>query len=105
MIVGALWLLVYFGLSYLQLPEASAPTIGRLPWPTALLLGGAITGLIVALLSRLVAWLGGRRRAHKAGKALRTSVTEVGEHLVLTPAQEELTRFQQFTEAIKKASS
>ncbi|GAA1014327.1 hypothetical protein Aple_079880 [Acrocarpospora pleiomorpha] len=105
MIAGALWLLAYFGLSYLQLPEASAPTIGRLPWPTALLLGGAITGLLVALLSRLAAWLGGRHRAHKANKALQSSVTEVGERLVLTPAQEELTRFQNFTEAIKTASS
>ncbi|GAA0385271.1 hypothetical protein Acor_48560 [Acrocarpospora corrugata] len=105
MIVGALWLLAYFGLSYLQLPEATAPTIGRLPWPTALLLGGALAGLIVALLSRVAAWLGGRRRARKAGKALQSSVTEVGEKLVLTPAQEELIRFRKFTEAITKAAS
>ncbi|GIH28758.1 hypothetical protein Aph01nite_70680 [Acrocarpospora phusangensis] len=105
MLVGALWLFVYFALGYLQLPEFSAPTVGQLPWPTALLIGGALAGLIVALLSRVAAWLGGRRRARKAGKALRASVTEVGERLVLAPAQEELTRFRTFAEAIEKASS
>jgi predicted GTPase len=103
MAVGALWLSVLFFVSWLQLPELPTPEAGELPWPTALLLGGAVAGVLIALFSRLAAWLGGRRRARKANKALHKAVAEVGTRLVLEPAQDERRRYTEFADHLTVA--
>ncbi|MEU6794908.1 YfjP family GTPase [Nonomuraea wenchangensis] len=103
MLAGALWLGVLFGMDYLRLPQPPLPTAGPVPWPTMLLAGGALAGVLVALLSRLLAWLGGRRRARRTGKALRTAIAEVSDRLVLEPVREELDRHARFTEALRLA--
>ncbi|GAA4204702.1 hypothetical protein GCM10022252_64110 [Streptosporangium oxazolinicum] len=103
MLAGVIWLLALVGLDYLRLPQLYMPTVGELPWPTTLLIGGVLLGLLIALLSRVAAWLGGRRRARRAAKALRSSVDKVGRELVLDPVEEELTRYQHFTEAVAVA--
>jgi GTP-binding protein EngB required for normal cell division len=102
-VAGVLWLLGLFAMDYLHLPEPPVPTAGELPWPTLLLLGGLLLGVVLALLSRAAAWLGGRRRARKAAGALRASVERVGRELVLDPVQDELTRHRRFTEAVATA--
>ncbi|MBG0826440.1 50S ribosome-binding GTPase [Planomonospora sp. ID67723] len=102
-VAGALWLLGLFALDYLRLPEPPVPTAGEAPWPTLMLLGGALLGVVIALLSRAVAWLGGRRRARKAGRALHVSVERVARALVLDPVEEELSRHRRFTEAVAAA--
>ncbi|MEZ0075191.1 YfjP family GTPase [Planotetraspora sp. GP83] len=103
MAVGALWLLALFALGYLMLPRPPTPTLGQAPWPTVLLIGGAVAGLIVALLSRLVAWIGGGRRARKAAKVLRAGIERVGEELVIAPAGEELARYARFVDRVTSA--
>ncbi|MBO3748903.1 50S ribosome-binding GTPase [Streptosporangiaceae bacterium NEAU-GS5] len=103
MAVGALWLGALFVVSYLRLPDLPTPTAGELPWPTALLLGGAVAGVLVALLSRLAAWLGGRRRARKAAKALRAAIEDVARDLVITPLDDELSRYRRFTATLAQA--
>ncbi|MFB4292343.1 GTPase [Nonomuraea sp. ATR24] len=103
MVAGAGWLAALFGMDYLRLPEPPMPTVWEVPWPTALLVGGALAGVLVALLSRLAAWLGGRRRARKAARALRAAIGEVGQAYVLGPVEEELARHARFTEAVERA--
>ncbi|MFI6295806.1 GTPase [Nonomuraea sp. NPDC050790] len=103
MAAGALWLGVLFGLDYLRLPELPTPTVLEVPWPTVLLVGGALTGVLVALLSRLAAWIGGRRRARKTARALRTAVAEVARADVLDPVTTELDRHTAFTTALTQA--
>ncbi|MEV4223713.1 GTPase [Nonomuraea sp. NPDC049725] len=103
MVAGAGWLAALFGMDYLRLPEPPMPTVWEVPWPTALLVGGALAGVLVALLSRLAAWLGGRRRARKAARALRAAIGEVGQAYVLGPVEEELARHSRFTEAVERA--
>ncbi|MEV4553916.1 YfjP family GTPase [Nonomuraea wenchangensis] len=103
MLAGALWLGVLFGMDYLRLPQPPLPTAGPIPWPTVLLAGGALAGVLVALLSRLLAWMGGRRRARRTGRALRAAIAEVSEKLVLEPVREELDRHARFTEALRLA--
>ncbi|MEU8382341.1 GTPase [Streptosporangium sp. NPDC048865] len=105
MLAGGIWLLALVALDYLRLPQLYMPTAGELPWPTTLLLGGLLLGLLIALLSRVAAWLGGRRRARKAAKALRSSVDRVGRELVLDPMEEELARYHHFTEAVTVAGN
>ncbi|MFC7647207.1 hypothetical protein ACFQX6_46810 [Streptosporangium lutulentum] len=103
MIAGGVWLLGLLGMDYLRLPQPFLPTVGDLPWPTFLLSGGVLLGLVIALLSRVAAWLGGRRRARKAARALRASVDQVARELVLEPVDGELSRYRRFTEAITVA--
>ncbi|WP_432926645.1 YfjP family GTPase [Microbispora sp. CA-135349] len=105
MAVGAIWLLVRFAMNYLMLPELPTPTVGRAPWPTVLLLGGALAGVLIALLCRVFAWIGGRRRARSAARILRTGIERVARELVVTPAREELARYARFADRITRAAS
>ncbi|MFI7534293.1 GTPase [Streptosporangium sp. NPDC049376] len=104
-LAGGLWLLGLAGLDYLRLPRPDLPTVGEVPWPTALLVGGALLGLLIAGLSRLAAWAGGRRRARRAERALRANVDQVARDLVLDPIGDEVIRYRDFTEAVVCARS
>ncbi|GAA3114485.1 hypothetical protein GCM10020001_037140 [Nonomuraea salmonea] len=92
-----------FAMDYLRLPQPPLPTAGEVPWPTVLLLGGAVTGVLIALASRLAAWLGGRRRARRTARALRAAIAQVGREMVLEPAEAELATYARFTEAVTVA--
>ncbi|MFI6927547.1 GTPase [Nonomuraea spiralis] len=105
MAAGALWLGVLFGMDYLRLPQPPLPTVGAVPWPTVLLAGGALAGVLIAMLSRLAAWAGGRRRARRTARALRAAIGQVGEEYVLAPVAAELARYTHFTEAVTIARS
>lgn len=103
MVAGALWLGGLFGMDYLRLPQPPLPTAGVVPWPTVLLVGGALAGVLIAVLSRLAAWAGGRRRARRTAKALRAAIGRVGKELVLEPVEAELDTYGRFTEALDLA--
>jgi hypothetical protein len=103
MVAGMVWLGALFGLDYLRLPEPPVPTLGEVPWPTVLLVGGALAGVLVALLARLVAWAGGRRRARRTARALRAAIGEVGAAYVLQPVAAELDRYARFRAAVETA--
>lgn len=96
MVAGALWLAGLFFVDYLRLPEVPTPTVGELPLPTTILAGAALAGLLVALLCRVAAAIGARRRARKTRRALTTAIEAVAHDLVLTPTQEELSRAHRF---------
>jgi hypothetical protein len=90
-LAGALWLAVLAGLGYLQLDEAvPTPDIAGLPAPTALLAGGLVAGLLLAVLARLVNGFGARRRARRARRALHERIAAVAEELVIAPLESEL---------------
>jgi GTP-binding protein EngB required for normal cell division len=103
MAAGAGWLGVLFGMDYLRLPQPPLPTAGEVPWPTALLAGGALAGVLLAVLSRLAAWAGGRRRARRTAKALRAAIAQVGRDHVLDPVAAEVDRYARFTAALDLA--
>ncbi|WP_052423028.1 GTPase [Nonomuraea candida] len=103
LLAGVAWLGVLFAMDYLRLPQPPLPTVGVVPWPTVLLVGGALAGVLIAALSRLAAWAGGRRRARRTAKALRSAIGQVGRELVLEPVQAELDTYARFTEALDLA--
>ncbi|WP_067185980.1 GTPase [Microtetraspora niveoalba] len=105
LVAGAAWLLALFAVAALMLPAPPTPKEGDVPWPTALLVGGAVAGVIVALVCRLVAWLGSRRRARRAARALRVSIADVARRLVIAPVNEELDRYRRFADRVRIARS
>ncbi len=109
-VVGAVWLLVLGVLDYLRMPtEAFTPAIdvfgAPVPWPTALLVCGASAGIVLALLSRLLAGLGARRRAAKVKRELRVGVEAVATAKVLGEVDAELTSLTRAREASVLAAS
>jgi GTP-binding protein EngB required for normal cell division len=89
-VVGAVWLAVLFGLTWLQLPPPPQAHLGRVPMPTVLLLGGALAGIVVALLCRVLNAAGARRRAGRARRALNDRIAEVADDAVVAPLEGEL---------------
>ena len=102
-LTGAVWLAVLAGLAYLQLPAPEPPQLGRLPWPTALVLGGALVALLLALLARGLARLGARRRARAVRRTLRRAVTDVAEQRVLEPLLAERRAHDELVDALERA--
>ena len=87
---GALWLLLLWVIAWLNLPDPPTYQIDRIPVPTALLVGGALAGLIVSFVSRYVAKLGANRRRRLVIKTLRSRAEEVAEAKIFAPLEAEL---------------
>jgi hypothetical protein len=104
--VGALWLLALLLLSYLRLDDVlPLPEVEGVPLPTALLLGGAVAGIVMAFLARFVNGIGAARRARSALRGLRGRIQEVAQELVIEPVEAELERRDRLRKAIATAMS
>ncbi len=101
-IAGLLWLAAAAAVAYFQLPPLIMPELMvdmsdrgggvlEVPWATLLAIGGVVLGLLLALVSRLFAAFGARRRAARARRRLSESVAEVADRLVWMPVSEEMT--------------
>lgn len=101
---GAVWLAVLAGLAYLQLGDPGTPdVVGEIPLPTAMLLGGGVAGLLVALLSKPFVALGARRRARRAERRLRSALDDLADDALLRPAADVVARQQAFCDALERA--
>jgi energy-coupling factor transporter ATP-binding protein EcfA2 len=102
---GALWLLALFLLDYLRLDfELFEPELRGVPVPTALLLGGALIGVALALVARWVNGFGARRRARAVERELRRHVDIVAEELVVGPVEAELGAHRALAGALDRAA-
>jgi len=89
--VGALWLLAYGVLGYLQIADlVPTPELEGLPVPTLLLVGGALAGLLLSVLARIANSFASRRRERRARRALHEGIRQVAAELVLDPLEAEL---------------
>ncbi|HEY5981184.1 MAG TPA: GTPase [Microlunatus sp.] len=104
-VAGLLWLAAAFVLAYLQLPPLPPVTWGRLPAPTALVLGGVLAGLLLAGLARIGVVVGATRRERAARAALRRSVSAVTAELVVQPVRAELDRYARARDALTRATT
>jgi energy-coupling factor transporter ATP-binding protein EcfA2 len=100
MVAGALWLVGLYALTLLRLPQPEPPLVGLVPLPTAMLIGGLLAGLLLALLARALAVIGARRRRARAEARLRDAVAQVADALVLTPVRAELGAYAELREAV-----
>ena len=94
-LAGLLWVLVLMVLGWLQFPSIETPMWGPLPWPFVLLVGGALAGLLLALVSRFLAGIGARRRGVVIDKRLRASISTVAQERILAPVTAILDRHAQ----------
>ncbi len=103
-IAGVLWLGVLSVVAWLQLPELPTPTVGVLPWPFLLLATGLILGLLSAGVARVAARVGAKRRATKAGKRLRESISSVADDRIVRPVAAVLSRHARVRELLDRAA-
>jgi hypothetical protein len=104
-VAGGLWLAGLYLLTLLRLPEPPTPSIEPVrsllvPLPPALLLGGLLAGLVLALLARLLAGAGARRRRARVQRRLDEAVKAVADQLVLEPVTAELHAYAGLREAV-----
>jgi GTP-binding protein EngB required for normal cell division len=102
-LTGAAWLGVLAVMAYLQLPSADPPSWQGFPVPTVLLVLGVASGVVVALLSRVLIAVGSRARARRAERRLRAAVAEVAQRLVVDPVDAELAAHRQTFEGLRRA--
>jgi hypothetical protein len=85
------------------MPEPTTPARYGVPAPTALLVGGAALGILLALLSRVLVGVGARSRARRADRRLRAAAREVTEELVVAPVDAVLADYQVAVEGLRQA--
>ena len=98
-VVGAVWLIALAVVGWLQLPEIGTPDWGPLPVPTALLVGGVLLGILLALGSRVAARIGADRRADAVRRKLRAAVATAADEVVIAPVDAEIDRYRSFRQA------
>ncbi len=104
-LVGIGWLAALAAGRWLQLPEIPTPEIGALPVPTVLVLGGVVLGVITAVLSRLFARTGARRRAGLVRRKLHAAVEATVSTEVIKPVAHEVERLEAFRASAKVAKA
>jgi GTP-binding protein EngB required for normal cell division len=103
LLAGLVWLGVLAVLGYLQLPDVATPREYGVPVPTWLVIGGAVGGLVLAAVARVVNRFVARRRARTADKRLRQSIGSVADHLVIEPVTAELQDYRELRRALEVA--
>lgn len=108
-VAGGAWLGVLALLDYLRMPTADlSPTLGvgafEVPWPTLLLVAGAVAGILLALVAGAAVRAGARRRAARIADGLRDSVAAVAQDEILGEVDAEITALATAREAAARAA-
>jgi GTP-binding protein EngB required for normal cell division len=102
-LLGLVVLAARYVMFALALPEIPLPQTGRIPLPTAMLGGGLLAGLLIAILVRPIVRLSARSLRRRADTRLRAAVAIPASELVLAPAERVLTSYAQARDALKQA--
>lgn len=103
MLIGGLWLLGLAVMGWLRLPELPTPNLGVIPIPTLLLLGGALLGIVIGMITRVAARTGALRRSIATRRKLREAVAVKAEEVVVAPVVTEVERLASFRAAANTA--
>ncbi|WP_091673321.1 GTPase [Micromonospora auratinigra] len=103
-VAGLAWLVLGYALRALGLPALDYPRLGEVPWPTVLLLGGLLAGLLLSAVTRPVIGWAARRARRRAEERLLTSVGSVGERYVLDPVWAVLARYAEARDTLREAA-
>ncbi|MEM7338344.1 MAG: GTPase [Actinomycetota bacterium] len=103
-VAGLIWLAVIFGVAYFQLPPLPLPRYRGIPYPTGLVIGGIIAGLLLAFIARQFARVGARRRAGRVRKRTADAVGEIADEIVIDPMRAELAHRRQLRDQLSLAA-
>ena len=105
-VVGFLWLALYVIVGWAQLDQVigDPPTLGVVPVPLVLLVVGLLGGLLLALVSRWLARVGGRRRGRVMDARLRASIDGVARAEIVQPVERVLERHAATRLALSRAA-
>ncbi|WP_026540231.1 GTPase [Paenarthrobacter nicotinovorans] len=104
--VGGLgWLGVLAALGYFQMPVPEVPRTEGWPWPTLMVAGGVLLGIVLAIAGRIVGGWAAKARAARAAKRLKAAVAAVAGQRIVEPVDVEITRLKAFNAALKVARS
>ncbi|MDH3296113.1 MAG: ABC transporter, partial [Acidimicrobiia bacterium] len=76
----------------------------EIPYPTGLLVGGLVLGLLLAFVFRQLTAVGARRRATAVRRRAEEAVAQVGRELVIDPVETELGVRQQLRRLLTTAA-
>ena len=105
-VAGFLWLALYVVVGWAQLDQVigDPPTLGFVPVPLLLFVGGLLLGLLLALVSRWMARIGGRRRGRVMDARLRRSIDAVARAEITEPVERVLERHAATRVALRRAA-
>jgi hypothetical protein len=104
LLAGLLWLGLLAVGTYVRLPEVPTPEVVGVALPVLLVGGGALLGVLVAMLARPARALGARRVETRSAARLRAAVGDVADELVVAPVTAELQRLRDARGAIAAAA-
>lgn len=90
-------------MNVLGLPELPTPKVGILLLPTALLFGGLLFGLLMAIVVRPFVRMGAKRARRSADKKLRNAVSNVAMEMIVAPVRETLRSYANARDALLAA--
>lgn len=102
-IAGVLWLTALFVFSYLQMDAPETPSLGPVPVPALLLVGGVLLGWLLAFVCRWLVSMTARSRARVADRRLRSGVHKVAEETIVKPIDQELQAFYALRNGLTQA--
>ncbi len=101
MAAGLVWLGVLFVLKWFQIPDPPMVRIGQFPLPTVLAVGGAVLGLLIALVGRQLAAVGAARRRERAREQLSEGIAATVDAEVIGPLDAELSAMRAAQDRIR----
>ena len=105
-LIGGLWLVAIHVLEdYLLLISIDVPRWGTVPWPTVLLLGGLLIGLVLAGLGTFLAGLQARRHSRRIIESLRRATDEVIDVELVEPLRTETQGWAELTRVLERITS
>ncbi len=103
-VAGLGWLGVDVALRYAQLsPLPHVYSYGRIPLPTLAVIGGALGGVVLSVVARLLVELSARAASRRAAQTLTAAIGEVAHRDVIDPVNAELRRYRDAREAVARA--
>ncbi|HKX65795.1 MAG TPA: GTPase [Intrasporangium sp.] len=102
--LGLLWLAALWVAGLAQIPTPETPSLGILPAPLVMLVGGVLVGLLLGVVSRWWARIGARRRTAMIGKRLTEAVANVADERIIVPVDEVLDRHRETRQHLDRAA-
>jgi hypothetical protein len=102
-LAGVGWLAVLAGNRYVSDSTPSTPEVAGFLLPTVLFVGGAVLGVLLGLVCRVLVSVTARSRARAADHRLRAAISKVADELVVVPVRGELTAYDTVRDGLARA--